>query len=118
MRTADDRPAVYSIDHLSADIIDAGRDREALGGSIYALLASLGHPVHHGEAVVAPASADAELAAVLEVVPGTLLQQLLQVDIDDSGQRILYSLEWHVPDVIELRVYRRGPGGAEGPSRS
>ncbi|MDP2350587.1 MAG: GntR family transcriptional regulator [Chloroflexota bacterium] len=118
VRTADDRPAVYSIDHLSADIIDAERDREALGGSIYALLASLGHPVRHGEAVVAPASADAELAAVLEVAPGTLLQQLLQVDIDDSGQRILYSLEWHVPDVIELRVYRRGPGAAEGPSRS
>ena len=118
VRTADDRPAVYSIDHLPADIIDAERDLEALGGSIYALLAARGHPVRHGEAVVAPASADGELAAVLEVAPGTLLQHLQQVDVDAGGRRVLYSLEWHVPDVIELRVYRRGPGTAEGDSRS
>lgn len=118
VRTADDRPAVFSIDHLPADIIDAERDRDALGGSLYALLAARGHPVRHGEAVVAPASADPQLAGVLEVEPGTLLQHLQQVDVDARGRRVLYSLEWHVPDVIELRVYRRGPGTAEGESRS
>ena len=118
VRTADDRPAVYSIDHLPADVIDAERDGEALGGSLYALLAARGHPVRHGEAVVAPASADDELAAILEVEPGTLLQHLQQVDVDGTGRRVLFSLEWHVPDVIELRVYRRGPGLAEGHSRS
>jgi hypothetical protein len=42
-----------------------------------------------------------------------LLQHLEQVDVDASGRRVLYSLEWHVPTVIELRVYRRGPGTAE-----
>ena len=118
VRTADDRPAVFSIDHLPADIIDAERDGDALGGSLYALLAARGHPVRHGEAVVAPASADGQLAAVLEVAPGTLLQHLQQVDVDGAGRRVLFSLEWHVPDVIELRVYRRGPGLAEGHSRS
>jgi GntR family transcriptional regulator len=118
VRTAGDRPAVYSVDHMPADLVDAERDREALGGSIYALLAARGHPVRHGEAVVAPASADAELAAVLEVKPGTLLQHLQQVDVDAGGRRVLYSLEWHNPDVMELRVYRRGPGTAEGDGRS
>lgn len=118
VRTADDRPAVYSIDHLPADIVDAERDREALGGSIYGMLAALGHPVRHGEAVVAPASADDELASVLEVAPGTLLQHLQQVDVDAAGRHVLYSLEWHNPDVMELRVYRRGPGTAEGDGRS
>ncbi len=118
VRTADDRPAVYSIDHLPAEIVDAVRDRESLGGSIYAMLASLGHPVRHGEAVVAPASADPDLAQVLEVAPGTLLQHLQQVDVDGDGRRVLFSLEWHVPDVIELRVYRRGPGTSEGDGRS
>ncbi len=44
---------------------------------------------------------------------GTLLQHLEQVDIDAAGRRVLYSLEWHVPSVIELRVYRRGPGMAD-----
>ena len=113
VRTADDRPAVFSIDRMPADIVDAERDREALGGSIYALLASLGHPVRHGEAAVEPAAADADLAAMLAVPEGTLLQHLEQVDVDASGRRVLYSLEWHVPSVIELRVYRRGPGIAE-----
>jgi DNA-binding GntR family transcriptional regulator len=113
VRTADDRPAVYSIDRMPADVVDAARDREALGGSIYAMLATLGHPVRHGEAAVEPAAADGELAAVLAVPVGTLLQHLEQVDVDASGRRVLYSLEWHVPSVIELRVYRRGPGMAE-----
>jgi DNA-binding GntR family transcriptional regulator len=103
---------------MPADIVDEQRDREALGGSIYALLASRGHPVNHGGAIVAPASADEELAAVLEVEPGTLLQHLQQVDVDAAGRHVLFSLEWHVPSVIELRVYRRGPGTAEGDGRS
>ena len=113
VRTADDRPAVYSVDRMPADIIDAERDREGLGGSLYALLAGLGHPVRHGEAAVEPAAADAELAAVLAVPVGTLLQHLEQVDVDASGRRVLYSLEWHNPSVMELRVYRRGPGTAD-----
>ncbi|CAN5603891.1 hypothetical protein BH20CHL7_BH20CHL7_15840 [soil metagenome] len=118
VRTADDRPAVYSVDHMPADVVDAERDREALGGSVYALLAARGHPVRHAEAVVAPASADADLVAVLDVAPGTLLQHLQQVDVDVAGRRVLYSLEWHNPEVMELRVYRRGPGTAEGVGRS
>jgi hypothetical protein len=48
---------------MLADIVDVRRDGEALGGSIYALLATHGHPVNHGGAIVAPASADKELAA-------------------------------------------------------
>jgi DNA-binding GntR family transcriptional regulator len=118
VRTADDRPAVYSIDHLPADIVDADRDIEALGGSMYALLAARGHAVSHGEAIVAPASADVDLAAVMDVSLGTLLQSLQQVDVDGNGRRVMLSLEWHVPSVIELRVYRRGPGTAEGDGRS
>lgn len=118
VRTADDRPAVYSVDRIPADIVDERRDRRGLGGSLYALLASRGHPVSHGGAIVSPASADAELADVLEVERGTLLQHLQQVDVDAAGRQVLFSLEWHVPSVIELRVYRRGPGAADGDGRS
>lgn len=118
VRTADARPAIYSIDHLPADIVDVERDREALGGSLYALLAARGHPVRHGEAIVAPARADGEIADVLGIAEGSLLQHLQQVDVDESGRRVMYSLEWHNPDVIELRVYRRGPGTVEGDGRT
>jgi DNA-binding GntR family transcriptional regulator len=110
IRTADDKPAIYSIDYLPGDIIDSVHDRARFRGSIYRLLSELGYPVEHGEAIVAPAVADSEVARALEVAPGTPLQHLRQVDFDTGGRPVMLSLEWHVPAVIELRVYRRGPG--------
>jgi GntR family transcriptional regulator len=110
LRTADGTPAVYSIDSIRGDIVSPSDDRKALRGSLYRLLAEKGHPVDHGEAVVAPAVADAELARLLDVDEGALLQHLKQIDYDTTDRPVMFSLEWHVPAVFELRVYRRGPG--------
>ena len=110
LRTADGTPAVYSIDSIPADIVSTTADRKALRGSLYRLLAEKGHPVDHGEAVVAPAVADAELATLLGLEEGALLQHLKQIDYDTGDRPVMFSLEWHVPSVFELRVYRRGPG--------
>lgn len=109
VRTADDRPAIYSVDSLPADLVDVESDRDAFEGSIYDLLASRGQPVVHGEAVLVPVAAEGVVAEALQVDAGTLLQSIDQVDVSASGRRVLHSLEWHVPAVIELRVYRRGP---------
>ncbi|HVL52716.1 MAG TPA: GntR family transcriptional regulator [Vitreimonas sp.] len=109
VRTADQRPAIYSVDYLSAGFIDLRRDRASLGGSMYALLAELGHAIHHGEAILSPAVADSATGRALDVAPGTLLQYLKQVDYDADGRPVMLSHEWHAPSVIELRVYRRGP---------
>jgi GntR family transcriptional regulator len=110
LRTADRTPAVYSIDALPADIVNVTADRKALRGSLYRLLAANGHPVDHGEAVIAPVVTDRELAELLEIEKGTLLQHMKQIDYDNGDRAVMYSLEWHVPSVFELRVYRRGPG--------
>ncbi len=110
IRTADRRPAVYSVDVLPASIVDLVRDREALRGSLYRLLTAAGHSVDHGEAIVAPTVADRDTARFLDVVVGTPLQYLRQVDYDADGRPVMISDEWHVPTVIELHVYRRGPG--------
>jgi DNA-binding GntR family transcriptional regulator len=110
LRTADGTPAVYSIDSIPADVVNPTADRKALRGSLYRLLAEKGHPVDHGEAIVAPAVADAELAELLGLDEGALLQHLQQIDYDTSDRPVMFSLEWHVPSVFELRVYRRGPG--------
>ena len=61
---------------------------------------------------LAPVVADAVLATILEVPEQTPLHYLSQVDFDAAGRPVMRSLEWHVPSVIELRVYRRGPGPA------
>jgi GntR family transcriptional regulator len=108
IRTADDRPAIYSIDVIPRTILDGSV--AALDGSLYQLLTAAGHSVAHAEAIVSPAVADRELARTLDVMAGTPLQHLRQVDYDGEGRPVMLSREWHVPSVIELRVYRRGPG--------
>lgn len=114
VRSADGKPAIYSIDSLPVDIVDAKKDLKAFGRSLYKLLSDRGHDVDHARAVLAPVIADAELAGILQVPAGTPLQHLKQVDHDTAGRPVMRSLEWHVPSVIELRVYRRGPGRMPG----
>lgn len=109
VRTADETPVIYSIDRIPADLVDLERDLDALGGSLYDLLADRGEPVAHGDAVLVPTVAAGKIAAALRVAEGTLLQSIEQVDVSASGRRVLLSLEWHVPAFIELRVFRRGP---------
>ncbi|MEQ1899440.1 MAG: GntR family transcriptional regulator [Devosia sp.] len=110
VRIAGKKPAIYSIDSLPADIVDAKRDLKAFSQSLYKLLSSRGHDIDHARTVITPVIATAEIAKILEVPSGTPLQHLHQVDFDTSGRPVMRSLEWHVPSVIELRVYRRGPG--------
>jgi GntR family transcriptional regulator len=110
IRTADRRPAIYSIDQVPAELIDPGLDKDALAGSLYRILTAADHPIAHAEAMLSPTVADRELARLLDVVPGTPLQFLRQIDYDESGRAVMVSDEWHVPSVMELRVYRRGPG--------
>jgi DNA-binding GntR family transcriptional regulator len=115
VRTADGTPVMYSVDYLPGSVVGTEVPEDRLRGSIYDLLAELGRPVHHGEALVRPATVDAELAQVLECAPGELVQYLDQVDFGVGGDRLMYSREWHLPTVIELRVFRRGPGSTGRP---
>ncbi|MEQ1768712.1 MAG: GntR family transcriptional regulator [Devosia sp.] len=110
VRIAGKRPAIYSIDALPADIVDAKRDLKAFSGSLYRLLASRGNDVDHARTIITPVVASKEIAGILDVSVGTPLQHLHQVDYAGGGRPVMRSLEWHVPSVIELRVYRRGPG--------
>jgi GntR family transcriptional regulator len=110
IRTADGRPAIYSIDRIPDSLIDRTVERAAYGGSLYRILTAADHPIAHAEAVLDPTIADRELARLLDVSPGTPIQHLRQTDYDELGQAVMVSDEWHVTSVIELRVYRRGPG--------
>jgi GntR family transcriptional regulator len=110
VRIAGKRPAIYSIDALPADIVDPRRDLKAFSGSLYRLLAARGQDVDHARTVITPVVANREIAGILDVPAGTPLQHLHQIDYSTAGRPLMRSLEWHVPSVIELRVYRRGPG--------
>jgi GntR family transcriptional regulator len=113
VRTADDRPVVFSVDMLPAALLS--RRPALLGrlgqGSIYDLLErALGIVVRQGVASLRPANADRRLAARLQVPEGTLLLYVLQVDYDTEGRPVLLSHEHHLADAFEITVVRRGPG--------
>jgi GntR family transcriptional regulator len=110
VRTADGRPAIYSIDRVPLELLDPSVERSEYAGSLYRLLTATDHPIAHAEAVLSPTVADRELARILDVSPGTPIQRLRQIDYDEAGRPVMVSDEWHVTSVIELRVYRRGPG--------
>ncbi len=110
IRTANRKPAIYSIDCLPAQIVERNIQPRMYRGSLYQLLSQRGHTVDHARTIIAPVIATKELSGILEVPEGEPLQYLRQVDYDVLGRPVMHSLEWHVPSVIELRVYRRGPG--------
>jgi DNA-binding GntR family transcriptional regulator len=110
VRTADGRPAIYSVDRIPAALLTGSLERSDYAGSLYRVLTDAGHPISHAEAIIRPAIADKELARILDVSPGTPVQELRQVDFDVAGEPVMVSDEWHVTSITELRVYRRGPG--------
>ena len=108
IRTADDRPVIYSVDRIPEAIV-ADASETALDASLYALLALVGHSVRSASARIRPVVATARLAHLLDVRRGAPLLHLDEVDYDSLGRAVMLSAEWHVPDVFELHINRR-PG--------
>lgn len=106
LRTADGRPVIYSVDVVPERFVANVADR-AFTRSLYDVLSGIDEPVISANAVLSPIIADARLSTLLEVATGSALQQIIEVDYNKSGQPIVYSSEWHVPGVFELRVHRR-----------
>jgi len=109
VRTASGRRVVDSTDWLRADDIGEDELRLVADGSIYAILAERGLPIHHGIAQVTPDTADAEIAQRLHVPRGALLLTMFQVDETANGRPALVSREHHLADAFEITIYRRGP---------
>ncbi len=117
VRTADDKPVVYSVDIMPGRIAQSPVD---LGGqqSIYGYLRDrCGLTVQYGVARLAPAVADRRIARLLGVRTGSLLLVIDQVDYTADGRPVLYSLEYHLSDAFEVTVFRKGPGPGPLPAR-
>ncbi|MGN6168946.1 MAG: GntR family transcriptional regulator [Solirubrobacteraceae bacterium] len=112
IRFADHRPVIYSRDRIPASLLSRDPDH-ALDRSLYALLASSGHPVASASAQLIPVVASTRLAKLLGVTRGTPLLHIDQVDYDPRGRAIMLSDEWHVADAFELIVNRRASSLAD-----
>lgn len=111
VRTADGRPVVYSRDRIPCVLLNPAGVCEpsdiVLDASLYRLLASVGAGVRSAAATLLPVLADDQLAQRLGVPAGTPLQYIDQTDYDITGRPVMVSSEWHVPDVLPLRLNRR-----------
>jgi GntR family transcriptional regulator len=106
LRTADDRPVVYSVDIVPERYV-VGVANKRFNRSLYDVLSSIGEPVVSANAVLLPVIADRRLSSLLDVKVGSALQRISEVDFNKNGLPIVLSTEWHVPGVFELRVNRR-----------
>lgn len=106
VRTADDRPVVYSVDQIPRDMVPDVRPDD-IEPSLHSMLAAHDHAVRQASARLLPVVADARLAGILNVRRGAPLQHIDQTDFDAAGRAVMVSAEWHVPDVFELRINRR-----------
>jgi GntR family transcriptional regulator len=106
LRTADDRPVVYSVDIVPERYI-VGVANKRFNQSLYDVLSSIGEPVVSANAVLLPVIADRRLSSLLDVKVGSALQRISEVDFNKNGLPIVLSTEWHAPGVFELRVNRR-----------
>jgi GntR family transcriptional regulator len=114
VRTADGQPAVYSQDRIPRRML-GDQAEAALDSSLYDRLAAAGMAVHHATAELRAVSANARVARLLHIEPGTALQLIDQVDFTAAGVAVMLSTEWHAPGVFELRVNRRPPPPREDP---
>jgi DNA-binding GntR family transcriptional regulator len=113
VRTANDRPVVFTRDVLPVRLLEGKSDaiQSLAGGSIYDTMErDLDLVIHHGVASFTPARASKLVASKLRVARGTLLLYLRQVDYDREGRPLLSSHEHHLADAFEFTLVRRGPG--------
>ncbi|MGA3215629.1 MAG: GntR family transcriptional regulator [Acidimicrobiales bacterium] len=114
LRLADGQPVVFSLDTVAAytlereDLDDMASGQEQ---SLYTLLYSRrGITIQRGYAELVPFRASSELTGLLGVKTGTAILCVKQVDFDQHGAAIVYSVDYHVPEWARFRVERAGPG--------
>jgi len=112
VRTADQRPVVWSQDIIPEKILgDHSIETPFLEThSLYQYLEThLQIHISHGAAQIRPVAATAEIAEKLNIHKGAPLLRFDQTDYDTNERPMLHSIEHHFPDAFVFIVNRRGP---------
>lgn len=112
VRTANRKAAVWSLDYISAKMLDEATIESYLSQdcSLYQFLYErMNLSITRGEAQLYPILANTTMADKLHIRRGTPLMRITQTDYLASNQPILYSIEYHLPDLFLFTVNRKGP---------
>ncbi len=107
MRTADDRPVIYSLDRIPARLLRTDLDLQNLDPSLFALLSSSGHAADHATATLRAVASTSQTAKVLGVRRGKPLLYIEEVDFGRDGTPVMLSREWHVSEAFDVRINRK-----------
>jgi GntR family transcriptional regulator len=107
VRTADDRPVIYSLDRIPAGLLRADLDLLSLDPSLFALLSSSGHAADHATATLRAVASTSQTAKVLGIRRGRPLLYIEEVDYDRDGTPVMLSREWHVSEAFDVRINRQ-----------
>jgi GntR family transcriptional regulator len=107
VRTADDRPVIYSLDRIPARLLRTDLDLQNLDPSLFALLTSSGHAADHATATLRAVASTSHAAHVLGIRKGRPLLYIEEVDYDRDGTPVMLSREWHVSEAFDVRINRK-----------
>jgi len=108
VRTADEKPIVYSTDILPETTLGKVNIPESFRGSLYKFLErKCGQKVDYSVAKIIPTLANAEIRQKLEVSPKSVFLLISQIDYNVKNQPILYTEEYWRPDLIEFTISRK-----------
>jgi GntR family transcriptional regulator len=113
VRTADDRPVIYSHDRIPARLLRSGVDLHALDPSLFALLKSCGHEADHATATLRAVASTDRVAKMLDIRRGKPLLYIEEIDYDREGTPVMFSREWHVSEAFDVRINRTAAPRAE-----
>ncbi len=107
VRTADDRPVIYSLDRIPARLLRGDLDLQHLDPSLFALLRSSGHAADHATAQLRAVASTSQTAKVLGVRRGKPLLYIEEIDFGRDGTPVMLSREWHVSEAFDVRINRK-----------
>ncbi|MFC2024189.1 GntR family transcriptional regulator [Chloroflexota bacterium] len=108
VRTADDRPVVYSLDYIPEAALGKVNIPLTFSGSLYEFFEEkLDQKVDHGIAQVIPALASGEISRDLDIAHNSPILLVDQVDYSIRNVPILYSQEYWRSDVFAFTIFRR-----------
>jgi len=107
VRTADDRPVIYSLDRIPARLLRNDLDLQSLDPSLFALLSSSGHAADHATATLRAVASTSQTAKVLGIRRGRPLLYIEEVDYGRDGTPVMLSREWHVSEAFDVRINRQ-----------
>jgi GntR family transcriptional regulator len=116
VRTADDRPVIYSHDRIPAHLLRTGPDLRGLDPSLFALLRSCGHEADHATATLRAVASTDRVAKMLGIRRGKPLLYIEEIDYDRDGTPVMLSREWHVSEAFDVRINRTAQTPADGRS--